>query len=118
MRFYVFFLVLVFISIPIVSFAGIGLGFGGKVVTMVTPPIVCPGQGIITITPAGTYPTTPYVIPLVSVAFRNYTALPTSWILGIYEPVMTPGICWIPGYPPITYPVFPITMYGTSLPGK
>lgn len=118
MRFITFLLVLFFISIPLVSFAVIGRGFGGKIVTNVSPPVSCVGQGVITITPVSTFPAFPYVIPLTSVAFRNYVASPTSWILGLYTPMPTPGICWVPGFPPTPFPVFPITMYGTSLPGK
>lgn len=95
------------------SFAALGTirSFGGKVTATTTPGVLCAAQyGAMTITPVGgTFPPTPYVIP----ATKN-SITPGAWILGLYNSVLTPGLCYTESVPPVPYPAFTILKFGVS----
>ncbi len=84
--------------------------FGGKVTATIQPGITCAAQyGVMTITPVGLFPPTPYVIPA-----TTQSVSVGSWILGLYNPTITPGLCYTDSVPPVPYPTFSIIRFGAS----
>ncbi len=84
--------------------------FGGKVTATVQPGVTCAAQyGVITITPVGPFPPTPYVIPATT---QSVTI--GSWILGLHTPTIAPGLCYTDSAPPVPYPTFNIIRFGAS----
>jgi hypothetical protein len=115
MRLFIILFISVVVLTPLVSFAA-GLGFGGRVITSASTPIVCLGIGPITITPAGISPAALYATEPATLANKNYSITPSGYILGLYLPTLSP-LCWVPVPPPgVPTPiyVFPIITYGSS----
>jgi len=89
--------------------------FGGRVVINFVPGVVCPGEGPITIVPAGISAPTPYAVTPGTIRHQSYTPQIGSWILGSHT-VLAP-LCYIPTpFGPIPVPVFPIIRFGASSP--
>lgn len=98
------------------SLASLFRPFGGKVIMNIQPPIICPGEGPITIRPIGFSPPTPYSVTPGTRRFLYYSPAPGSWILGLYAPLSP--ICFIPTpLGPIPIPALPIILFGASRPG-
>ncbi len=103
-------------NIILILFIGLFMPFGGKVISIITPGIVCPGEGPITIRPVGIYPTTMYAtLPVGTSRYAYKVITPGSWILGLYSTAPVP-ICGTTTIPPVPVPVIPIQAFGTSLP--
>lgn len=85
--------------------------FGGRVVATQQPGVTCAAQyGIVNITPiGGIFPPTPYVI-----GATTKSVTPGGWILGLYNSVLTPGLCYTTTAPPVPYPTFTILKFGAS----
>jgi hypothetical protein len=110
--------VLISYAIHLKQAEAIFLPFAGKVITAYAPPVVCSGEGPITIKPTGISPVGPYAVTAATQRYLFKTILPKSWVIGFYSPIMSP-ICWIPVPPPgapVPVMAFPITMFGVSLP--
>lgn len=108
----------VFIFIPFAVEARLGLPIGAKILSV--SPVVCASKTF----PSAfvTAPINPLAAPAVLISFPLYTIpyahyVPVvgSWILGFYSPVLDPASCNTAGAPT---PTSPITMFGSSLPGK
>src|SRR5690242_20204364 len=84
------------------SFAAIGTirPFGGRILTTTQPGVTCAAQyGVMSITPiGGIFPPTPYVIPE-----TTKTVSPGKLILGLYNSVLAPGLCYTDSAPPVPY---------------
>lgn len=86
--------------------------FGGKITSTTIPSIVCPGAyGPASILPAGLFPALPYATTLSTAGSLK----PGSWVLGLYNPVPTPGLCYSTAtVVPTPFPTFNVIKYGTS----
>lgn len=91
------------------------LPFGGKVLSTITPGVVCAGEGPITIRPVGPFPAAPYAVTPATRRYANFMITPGSWIVGLYEPVPAP-VCGTTSVPPAPVPALPIIMFGVSTP--
>lgn len=86
--------------------------FGGKIVSMTTPGIVCPGAGPGIIAPYNVAPPTPYYVAPGTPS--GYGLFPNgAYVLGAYSTTMLPVCVTAAGTP---YVVFPIIMYSISTP--
>jgi len=93
------------------------LPFGGKVISIIAPGVTCTqGEGPITIRPVGIAPTTPYAVTLATKRYLHSVITPGVWILGLYNPIPNMFVCATDTIPPVSVPVFPIFIFGTSLP--
>jgi hypothetical protein len=89
--------------------------FGGRVVMNFIPGVVCPGEGPITIFPAGISAPGPYAVTPGTIRHKFYTPAIGGWILGLHT-VVAP-VCYIPSpFGPIPFPAFPIVRFGASSP--
>ena len=111
--FVLLFILSTFILTSQTSFAALGTlrSFGGKVTTTTQPGVTCAARyGIMTIAPVGGFfPPTPYVIPA-----TTKTVTSGSWILGLYNSVLTPGLCYTDDPIPVPIPTFTIIKFGAS----
>jgi hypothetical protein len=92
----------------------VGMPFGGKVLSMFVPGVVCVGgEGPVFIKPSGLVPPGPYApTPMTLRKGKRFISIGYN-ILGKYLPFPTPGICWTTTPIPLPVPVFPIVMFGT-----
>lgn len=112
----VFILLVIGLFAPFSDARAVWLPFAGKVLTVLTPGVVCVGEGPITIRPVGFSPAGPYVITPVTRRYSYFTVSPGSWILGFYSTVPVPGTCDTTSVPPVPVPAFTVIRFGSSLP--
>ncbi len=88
--------------------AGVGLSFGGRIVTTEVPGVECAsGYGIISITPAGKFQVTDYA----TTGFYPVVTHVGGYILGLYSPIMAPLCVDDAGTP---WMAFPVTYWGSG----
>lgn len=87
--------------------------FGGRVVLNIAPPVVCPGEGPITIIPSGVSAPSPYAVTPGTIRHQFFTPTIGGWILGLHT-VLAP-VCYIPTpFGPVPFPALPIVRFGAS----
>jgi len=114
--FFAFVLLAIGFLAPVSDAHAIWLPFAGKVLTVLTPGVVCIGEGPITIRPIALSPAGPYVITPVTRRYSHFTVSPGSWIVGFYSTVPVPGTCDTTSVPPVPVPAFTVIRFGSSLP--
>ncbi|PCI20483.1 hypothetical protein COB64_02070 [Candidatus Wolfebacteria bacterium] len=111
-KFTIFFIALTIFFVAQTTFAQSLLRpFGGKIISTKIPGVKCAAQhGVIAIVPVALFPPAPYIITA-----TKKVVSPGQWILGLYNPILTPGSCFTTTTPPVPVPTFSITLFGVSM---
>ena len=84
---------------------------GGKIISTTTPGVICGGYGPMTTAPVNMGAPGPYYL-----SPTRLKTPPTNGanFLGTYARTVTYGLCFTESYPPVPYPVFLFTVFGSS----